>query len=96
MNTGSKFFVTQQGGKRPGQTASNGWEYSFLQFYRTFPLLKELLGAILKEDGGKAVLKIQVLKFGIKDIGLIGKVVDFIVEGVPPLPLPIMTFFSRA
>ena len=74
---------------------SNGWEYSFLQFYRTFPLLKELLGAILKEDGGKAVLEIQVLKFGIKDIGLIGKIVDFIVEGVPPLPLPIMTLFFQ-
>ena len=68
---------------------------SILQFYRTFPLLKELLGAVLKEDGGKAVLEIQVLKFGIKDIGLIGKVVDFIVEGVPPFPLPIMTFFFQ-
>ena len=68
---------------------------SILQFYRPFPLLKELLGAVLKEDGGKAVLKIQVLKFGIKDIGLIGKIVDFIVEGVPPFPLPIMTLFFQ-
>ena len=69
--------------------------YRLLQFYRTFQLFKELLGSVLKEDGGKAVLKIQVLKFGIKDIGLIGKVVDFIVEGVAPFPLPIVTLFFQ-
>ena len=27
---GLQVFVTQQGGKRPGQMASYGWEYSFL------------------------------------------------------------------
>ena len=27
---GLQVFVTQQGGKRPGQMASNGCEYSFL------------------------------------------------------------------
>ncbi len=27
---GLQVFVTQQGGKRPGQMVSNGWEYSFL------------------------------------------------------------------
>ena len=26
----SLYFVTQQGGKRPGQMASYGWEYSVL------------------------------------------------------------------
>ena len=30
---GLQVFVTQQGGKRPGQMVSNGWEYSFLAFF---------------------------------------------------------------